>query len=104
MLIKGLFDNHAVNLDTCVGAYNGAGCATDARLFVGGESVMIAAIVDFLGLERQNVAWTGYNAEIATFAAFGVDGDGTVDFTHLATGFSFMADLRFLGYGVLPSS
>lgn len=89
MLFKGLFFNYAVNLDAGIGTYYGAGRATDARLFVGREREMIAAVVNLLGLEGEHVAGTGDHAEVATFAALGIDRHGTVDLTHLATDLVF---------------
>ena len=64
--------------------------AADAFFRVGGIGEMIASVVDFFGLESQDVGRTCNYAEVAAFAAFVVDLYSTYHFCHIL--FYFLID------------
>lgn len=65
-----------------VGTYYATCGAAHAFFRMGREGEMIAAVIDLLGLEEQDVGRTGDNAEVATLAAVDVDVYSAMYFSH----------------------
>lgn len=74
--------NHFVDFDAGVGANQGAGCTAYAGLRVLWIGEMVASVVDFFRLKGEHIAWAGHHAEVASFATFLLDGDGSVNLCH----------------------
>ena len=75
--IVGLFFHHAIYFNASVGANSGAGGAADTFVGVFGISVVVAAIINLLGLEGEDIHRTRHNTQVATFAALFIDGDSS---------------------------
>lgn len=77
-----IFNHLTVDSDTPVGTYCGTGRTTYAFLGVSLESVVITAIVHFLGLQLQRISGTGHYTQFAAFAMLKVDVDRSDYFCH----------------------
>ncbi len=71
-----------VNFDAGIRTYPCAGAASCAVVGIRHVSVMIAAVVDLIGLQRQSVGRTRNDAEIAALASLDVDRDSAFYFCH----------------------
>lgn len=71
-----------VHFDAGVGAHCGAGSAAYARVGVGGVGIVVAAVVNIVGLKLEHIGGTGHYAKVAPLATGFVDSYSSVDFCH----------------------
>lgn len=74
--------HYTIDSYAAVGTYYATCGATHAFFRMGREGEMIAAVVDLLGLEEQDVGRTSDHAQVTTFAAIDVDVYSAMYFSH----------------------
>lgn len=74
---------YAIHLDASVRTYPCAGAAACAVLGVSHIRIVIATVVDLIGLQGQSVGGTSHYTEVASLASVDVDGNCALYFCHI---------------------